>query len=61
MTDHSTEAQTPARRTLTPFFALALVLGTLALGACNTMEGAGDDLSAAGDAMSDSAEENRGY
>ncbi|WGF89232.1 entericidin A/B family lipoprotein [Marinivivus vitaminiproducens] len=61
MTDHSTGVTTEKRRALTPFLALALLLGTLALGACNTMEGAGDDLSAAGDAMSDSAEDNKGY
>jgi entericidin B len=36
-----------------------LLLGgaLLALGACNTMEGAGEDVEAAGDAMSDTAED----
>jgi entericidin B len=35
-----------------------LLLGALlALGACNTMEGAGEDIEAAGDSMSDSAED----
>lgn len=33
----------------------------LALGACNTMEGVGKDVEAAGDALEDSAEENRNY
>jgi entericidin B len=36
--------------------AMALVLA-MGLGGCNTMEGAGEDVSAAGDAMSDSAED----
>lgn len=39
---------------------LALVVlfgGALALSACNTMQGAGEDIQAAGDALSDSAEE----
>ena len=35
-----------------------LLLGLmLALGACNTMSGAGEDIEAAGDAMSDTAED----
>jgi predicted small secreted protein len=35
-----------------------LVLGLmLTLGACNTMSGAGEDIEAAGDAMSDTAED----
>ncbi|TVQ53207.1 MAG: entericidin A/B family lipoprotein [Rhodobacteraceae bacterium] len=42
----------------TAFFALLLV-GLLA--ACNTTAGVGRDLSAVGDAVSDSAEENKGY
>jgi predicted small secreted protein len=37
---------------------LMLVLGLiLTLGACNTMSGAGEDIEAAGDAMSDTAED----
>ena len=37
---------------------LMLVLGLmLSLGACNTMSGAGEDIEAAGDAMSDTAED----
>ena len=36
------------------FFALALAMS---LSACNTMEGAGEDVSAAGGAMSDTAED----
>jgi predicted small secreted protein len=38
---------------------IALLIGLLA--ACNTTEGVGKDLSAVGDAVSDSAEENKGY
>ena len=41
---------------ITLFGALALVLAT-SLGGCNTMEGMGEDVSAAGGAMSDSAED----
>lgn len=32
---------------------------TLALGACNTVEGAGQDIEAAGESMSDTAEDVR--
>jgi predicted small secreted protein len=38
------------------FGALALFLA-MSLGACNTMRGAGEDVSAAGGAMSDTAED----
>jgi predicted small secreted protein len=34
-----------------------LVLASLALAACNTMRGVGQDMSAAGDAVSDTANE----
>ena len=46
------------------FYALALlgVLGLApALSACNTMEGAGQDVSAAGKAVSNSAEKAKSY
>jgi entericidin B len=36
---------------------LLLAGALLALGGCNTMEGAGQDVEAAGDAMSDTAED----
>ena len=39
-------------RTLT----LACLLGTLALGACNTVKGAGTDIKKTGDAIEDTAE-----
>ena len=41
--------------------AALLMVGSLSLSACNTMSGAGEDLEAAGDAMSEEAEENKGY
>lgn len=36
---------------------LALVLATLGLGACNTIEGAGQDIGAAGEAIEDTADD----
>ena len=50
--------RTSTPRLKTGVFALFL-LGLLA--ACNTTEGVGKDLSAVGDVVSDSAEENKGY
>lgn len=41
---------------------LMLVSGSATLlMACNTTEGIGEDMSATGDAISDSADENKGY
>ncbi|MFS0738491.1 entericidin A/B family lipoprotein [Sphingomonas sp. 1P06PA] len=37
-------------------FALALVAGSLMISACNTVEGAGKDISSAGDAVKDAAD-----
>ncbi len=37
------------------------LLFTLGLAGCNTMEGAGEDMEAAGDAIEDSASENKDY
>jgi entericidin B len=54
----------PSRYPRQIYLALALLLAALlapALTACNTMEGAGQDMEAAGDAISDSAEDNKGY
>lgn len=43
-------------------FLIALItLTTLSLAACNTVEGAGEDIESAGDAISDSARDTRGY
>ncbi|MDB5367097.1 MAG: hypothetical protein JWM77_3024 [Rhodospirillales bacterium] len=41
--------------------ALALFAATLGLSACNTMEGAGQDVSAGGKALERSADRNKGY
>lgn len=40
---------------------LMALLFTLGLAGCNTMEGAGQDMEAAGDAIEDSASENKNY
>lgn len=42
---------------VSPFLALAAVFGTFALTACNTVEGAGQDIQAAGAATEQTAEE----
>lgn len=38
-----------------------ILLGSGSLVACNTLEGAGEDLSAAGDAVDDAAEDSTPY
>jgi entericidin B len=44
------------------FLTLFVLAGAAAtLSACNTTEGAGQDMSAAGRALSNSAEKNKGY
>ena len=40
-----------------PFLLGLVLLGTLGLASCNTMEGAGQDIEAAGDSISDTAED----
>lgn len=42
---------------LKPLLLATLLLGSLGLAACNTMEGAGQDVEAAGESMSDTAED----
>ncbi|HET8807373.1 MAG TPA: entericidin A/B family lipoprotein [Methylophaga sp.] len=37
------------------------ILMTLGLAACNTIEGVGEDMEAAGDAIEDEAEESKNY
>ncbi len=37
------------------------LLGTLAVSACNTTEGAGKDIEAAGDTIKDAAHDNKNY
>ena len=41
----------------TPLIALAAVAGTLALSACNTVEGVGQDVEAAGETIEETARE----
>ncbi|HEY2000501.1 entericidin A/B family lipoprotein [Paraburkholderia sp.] len=41
------------------FIALLLLIGTVALAGCNTMAGAGEDISSGGHKLTNSAEENK--
>jgi entericidin B len=41
--------------------ALLGITFALSLSACNTMEGVGEDMESAGDAIEDSAEDNKNY
>ncbi|GIL39515.1 entericidin A/B family lipoprotein [Roseiterribacter gracilis] len=41
--------------------ALVLIAASLGLSACNTMEGAGKDVSAAGKGLTKEADKNKGY
>ncbi len=43
------------------FLTMLTFLAALMLGACNTVEGAGEDVEAAGDAIDNTAEENTPY
>jgi len=43
------------------FLPLLLLLLPLALGACNTIEGVGEDIKAAGSAIDKKAEQNKTY
>ena len=57
MSEHGIE-QASERPALAWFFGVAVaMLIAMSLSACNTMEGAGEDVSAAGGALSDSAED----
>jgi predicted small secreted protein len=57
MHEHGIE-QASERPALAWLFGIsAAMLIVMSLGACNTMEGAGEDVSAAGGALSDSAED----
>lgn len=47
------------RKVLWMLMALAVLSGTLAVGACNTVSGAGKDIEAAGDAIDDSAQRTK--
>jgi len=54
---NATTSLTASTRLLRVLAALALLLSAGALTACNTMEGAGEDISAGGDALNDAAED----
>lgn len=41
-----------------PLIALAALVGAVSLSACNTVEGVGEDVTAAGQAVDEAAEEN---
>jgi entericidin B len=52
----------PNKEKLMKFLTLLLTLAfSLSLTACNTVEGVGKDVEAAGDAIEDSADENKNY
>lgn len=53
------EAPTSSSRRLTALLAVTLLMAS-AVSACNTIEGAGEDLSAAGEAVDNSAERAQG-
>ena len=58
MTGFINYAITHARLTLATLAFLLLVLSALALSSCNTMQGAGEDVSAAGNALQRGAAEH---
>lgn len=41
------------------FLGFAMLAGALAISACNTVEGVGRDVESAGDAVADSADDNK--
>ena len=47
-----------SRQFTSPLVALAALFGTVSLAACNTVEGVGEDVEAAGQAVDEAAEEN---
>lgn len=46
-----------SRKITSPLIALAALMGAVSLGACNTVEGVGEDVEAAGQAIDEAAEE----
>lgn len=46
-----------SRKITSPLIALAALVGAVSLGACNTVEGVGEDVQAAGQAVEQTAEE----
>jgi predicted small secreted protein len=47
-----------SRKITSPLVAMAAILGAVSLGACNTVEGVGEDVQQAGEAVDEAAEEN---
>jgi predicted small secreted protein len=47
-----------SRKFTSPLFAMAALLGAVSLGACNTVEGVGEDVEATGEAIEEVAEES---
>lgn len=46
-----------SRKITSPLIAMAAILGAVSLGACNTVEGVGEDVTATGQAIEEAAEE----
>jgi predicted small secreted protein len=46
-----------SRSIASPLIALAAIIGAVSLGACNTVEGVGEDVTATGQAIEETAEE----
>jgi entericidin B len=57
MSDRAIEPASERTRMAWVFGVIAAMLIAMAVSACNTVEGAGEDISAAGGAMSDTAED----
>ena len=57
MSERGIERASEPTRMAWAFGMIAAMLITMAVSACNTMEGAGEDISAAGGAMSNTAED----
>jgi entericidin B len=50
-----------AKRTVAWLSLVALAIGAIALGGCNTVEGAGKDIKAGGQAIEKAADRNKSY
>ena len=46
-----------SRKITSPLVAMAAILGAVSLGACNTVEGVGEDVTQAGEAVDEAAED----
>jgi predicted small secreted protein len=47
-----------SRKITSPLVAMAAIIGAISLGACNTVEGVGEDVTQAGEAVDEAAEES---